>query len=50
MMHRIEPPITPLKNNVIIENDTIFGKKLFLPMTSLMMMSSLKMTSYLAKI
>jgi len=34
--------MTPLKNDVIIENDVIFGKKLFLPKTSLMMTSSME--------
>jgi len=35
-MHRIAPPMTPLKNDVIIENDVVFGQKLFLLITSLL--------------
>jgi len=38
-MQRIEQPMMSLKN-IIIENDVVFGQKLFLLMTPLMMTSS----------
>jgi len=35
-MHRIEPPMAPLKNDFIIENFVVLGQNLFLLMMSLM--------------